>query len=145
MIDLSHDGSMGRIVYFYFHLSINKASNHSRIIGWIRGRGVWSFWYIFGGKTTRKSNELIPKMVILKRSDLFQTIILGIQPLVFGSVPFYVGKSLKTSPLRLCENCEGRLFLNTGNGEAQTICWFFPCSSVSATMLIYSIYISHVF
>ena len=38
------------------------------------------------GCTPQKSDELIPKMSIFKQRYLFQTIILGIQPLVFGSV-----------------------------------------------------------
>ena len=36
--------------------------------------------------TPQKSNELIPKIAIVKGSYLFQTIILGIQLLVFGGV-----------------------------------------------------------
>ena len=40
--------------------------------------------YLHG--TPQKSNELIPKIAMFKGSYFFQTIILGIQPLVFESV-----------------------------------------------------------
>ncbi len=36
--------------------------------------------------TPQKSNEFIPRIAIFKGNYLLQTIILGIQPLVFGSV-----------------------------------------------------------
>ena len=36
--------------------------------------------------TPQKSNELIPKIAMFKGSYLLQTIILGIQPLVFSGV-----------------------------------------------------------